>query len=86
MRMPISVKVDLEQRLGYVYYAKEPKVAETIDAWQGGRVAVDVDDCGDVVGIEVLALDHETLEHAKAYAAEHGLAFPVDLAGTLAAE
>ena len=83
MRMPTSIEVDLENRVGYVYYVSEPKVSETIDVWQEGRVAADLDASGNVLGIEVLGLDEETLERARAFAAAHRLAFPIKLADVL---
>lgn len=81
MKLPTSVEVDLEHQLGYVYYVEDSEVAETVDVWQEGRVAADLDAAGDVIGIEVLGLESETLEHAQKYAADRGLALPDCVAG-----
>jgi hypothetical protein len=54
-------------------------VAGTIDVWQDGWVAADTDASGAILGIEVLGLDAETLTQARAFAREHGLAFPSNL-------
>lgn len=83
MRMPTFVEVDLQNRLAYVSYSSEPRVSETIDVWHEGQVAADLDDVGAVVGIEVLSLDEETLQHARVFAAERNLAFPANLADAL---
>jgi uncharacterized protein YuzE len=84
MKKPTSVEIDIQHRLGYVYYQESSKkVAETIDVWREGRVAADLDDAGNVVGIELLGFDDNTLEHARKFAAEHELAFPTNLAASL---
>jgi uncharacterized protein YuzE len=75
MTKPQAVEIDVESGAGYVAYSKE-KVAETRDVWEDGTVAADLDARGNVVGIEMLALDSETLAQARAYAAGHDLVFP----------
>ena len=72
---PETVEVDREVEAAYVRYAKGV-VAETVDVWEEGTVAADVDAAGNVLGIEVLGFDDETLWHARAFAQEHDLAFP----------
>jgi uncharacterized protein YuzE len=80
VKLPTSVEIDIEEQFGYVYYVEDnPEVCETVDVWQEGRVAADLDAAGNVIGIEVLGLDSETLECARRYAAEHDLAFPDSL-------
>jgi uncharacterized protein YuzE len=83
MTRPIEVKVDLEANASYVRYRRlvqDEHVDATHDLCADGSVAVDVDSGGNVLGIEVLGFDRETLEAAKRYAHEHRLAFPSDLA------
>ncbi|MFN2529641.1 MAG: DUF2283 domain-containing protein, partial [Candidatus Baltobacteraceae bacterium] len=82
MTEPTNVKVDFQAKAGYVRY-REAQATNTIDVWEDGAVAVDLDDTGNVVGIEVLALDGETLAQAQKYAAAHDLAFPAHLEGAL---
>lgn len=83
LNAPINVKVDLEANAGYVQYSSG-SVARTVDVWDDGQVAADVDADGKVLGIEVLAFDEETLSRARSYAHERGLAFPAHLEGVLA--
>lgn len=80
MIKPVGLQVDLETDAAYIRYA-EGEVAATIDVWQDGWVAADVDGAGQVLGIEVLDLDLETLEHAREFARARGLAFPDSLQG-----
>lgn len=75
MIKPQTVDVDREVEAAYVRYGKGV-VAETLDIWEEGTVAADVDAAGNVIGIEVLGFDEETLSHARAFAQEHDLAFP----------
>lgn len=80
MIKPVGLQVDLEMDAAYIRYA-EGEVAGTIDVWEDGWVAADVDGAGQVLGIEVLDLDIETLEHAREFAHTRGLAFPDSLQG-----
>ena len=80
MVKPLDLRVDLETNAAYVRYA-DASVAGTIDVWQDGWVAADVDNEGHIVGIEVLDLQRETLEHARTFANARGLAFPDHLDG-----
>jgi uncharacterized protein YuzE len=75
MTKPVSVRVDLETSAAYVRYA-EGDVAGTIDVWRDGWVAADVDQSGQVLGIEVLDLASDTLEQARIFARSRDLAFP----------
>ena len=85
MTEPISVRVDLAVPAAYVKYSKSTSV-ETRDVVEGGAVAYDLDDAGAIVGLEVLWIDDPThVEAARAFAAQHGLAFPRDLRGNLVA-
>lgn len=76
MRQPIEVKVDRVNALGYVRYIADREVAGTLVVWDDGWVAADVDDDGEVLGIEVVGLDSETLSRARAFAESRGLHFP----------
>ena len=83
MTKPLGVEIDFESKAGYVTYS-ESKVAETVDVWEEGTVAADLDSEGKIIGIEVLGLDPEALSQARAYAEDHDLAFPphLDLVST----
>ena len=83
MRKPTSIEIDFAANAGYVYYVPRARVAETLDVWEDGQVAADLDDAGNIVGIELLDFDDDTLERARTFAAEHDLAFPTNLAATL---
>jgi len=85
MTEPISVRVDLEVPAAYIKYSKGASV-ETRDVVEGGVVSYDLDDAGTIVGLEVLWIDDPAhVEAARAFAAEHDLAFPRDLRGNLVA-
>jgi hypothetical protein len=83
MKRPIEVSIDLEAGAGYVEYLADAEIVGTLDIWRDGQVAADLDDAEQVVGIEVLGFDEETLARARSFAHEHGLAFPENLAGAL---
>jgi uncharacterized protein YuzE len=78
MTKPLGVEIDFESKAGYVTYL-DSKVAETVDVWEEGTVAADLDSEGKIVGIEVLGLDPEALSQARAYAQDHDLLFPPHL-------
>ncbi len=85
MDKPIEIRVDAVANAGYVRY-RNGEVDETIDVHPTGAVAADVDVDGNVIGIEILAVDREELlVLAAQYATARGLAFPRDLAGVFAA-
>ena len=84
MTSPISIRVDLQAKAAYINYSDEA-VVDTIDVWEDGQVAADIDMNGKVIGIEVLGFDDETLRQAHAYAEKNGLGFPANLAGVLVA-
>ncbi len=75
MMHPIDVEIDEEAGAGYVRYSKGD-VAETVEVWEEGTVAADVDSRGNILGIEVLGFDEEILSHARAFASENDLVFP----------
>jgi len=78
MTKPIGVEVDLESKSGYVAYS-DRRIAETHEVWDEGTIAADVDAGGEIVGIEMLQLDRDTLSRARRYAEEHDLIFPAML-------
>lgn len=83
---PTSIEIDFEAGAGYIYYQSgEPSSARTVDVWHDGRVAADYDVAGNLVGIEVLGFDRETLERARRFAHAAGLSFPAHLEGVLPA-
>jgi uncharacterized protein YuzE len=75
MTAPLKIEIDSKAGAGYVKYT-DKKIATTIDVWEDGQVAADLDGDGAIVGIEILDLDEPTITHAQAFAAEHDLAFP----------
>jgi uncharacterized protein YuzE len=85
VKEPLSVSVDLEVPAAYVQYKKDGSV-ETRDIVEGGAVAYDLDERGEIVGVEILWLDKpELVEAARAFAAQNDLAFPRDIGGNLVA-
>ena len=78
MTVPNNVELDLDAKAGYI---RDGEIAGTVDVWRDGRVAADVDADGNVLGIEILSFDAETLSKARTYAMEHGLAFPANING-----
>lgn len=79
MAKSISVHVDLEVPAAYVKYSENTSV-ETRDIVEGGAVAYDLDDAGNIVGFEVLWIDDpEHVETARVFAAQHDLGFPREL-------
>ena len=78
MIQPIDIEIDDEANAGYIRYAKAT-VAETVEVWEEGTVAADLDSAGNVIGIELLGFEDDILAKAKAYAREHNLAFPANL-------
>ncbi len=56
----------------YLYYTRN-LVAQTKTLDENGEVNVDLDESGEVVGIEILAPDDETIAVATRFALENGL-------------
>jgi hypothetical protein len=78
MRRPISMTLDFAQGVGYIVFRVLAE-GETVSATRiapGTDVCADRDAAGEIVGIELLALDGETLELADRFARENGMAFP----------
>ncbi len=78
MTHPIDVRIDDEAGAAYITYVKG-EVAETVEVWEEGSVAADVDSSGSILGIEVLGFDEEILSRARAFASENDLVFPARL-------
>jgi uncharacterized protein YuzE len=56
----------------YLYYSRNP-VARTLTLDENYEVAVDFDGSGEVVGIEIVAPDDETIATATRFALDHDL-------------
>ena len=56
----------------YLYYSRDP-VARTQTLDENEEVAVDFDGSGEVVGIEIVAPDDETIALATRFALDHDL-------------
>jgi uncharacterized protein YuzE len=79
MKQPINVTTDRSINAAYVEYAPESSVS-TVNLTETGSVAYDVDVDGNVVGIEVLGIQHpDRVEIAREFAASRELDFPRDL-------
>lgn len=76
MKHLIKIDVDREAGAEYVQYLGDAEVAGTLDVWHDGQVAADLDCDEQVIGIEVLGFDDETLAHAPEFAHKRGLGFP----------
>jgi len=57
----------------YLYYAEGATIAKTIDVTGDGSVAIDVDDFGETVGIELLDPGRDQLEALTRVARERDL-------------
>ncbi len=75
MTVPLKIEINPKAGAGYIHYSNA-KVVTTVDVWEDGQVAADLDATGAVVGIEVLDLDAETMRHARAFASDHDLLLP----------
>jgi uncharacterized protein YuzE len=85
MTQPISVRTDLSVMAAYIEYGTAESV-ETVDLTETGSVAYDLDQAGNIVGIEILRFEQpEHVAIAQEFAATHGLSFPRDLSGKVPA-
>lgn len=75
---PLDIAIDEEADAGYVRYANAV-VAETVEVYEEGTVAADLDAGGNVIGIELLGFTDDILASARAYASDHDLVFPAEL-------
>jgi uncharacterized protein YuzE len=85
MTQPIKTSIDHEIGAAYVSYREiapgEATRTERVDF----DVRVDYNAAGDLLGIELLAVDEPAVALARDFAAKHDLAFPRDLSGLVPA-
>jgi len=79
----IGLSVDLEAQAAYVRYRPLPAGERARSKRVSEDVAVDYREDGELLGVELLALDDAAMAQAKAFAIANGLAFPRDLSGAL---
>ena len=79
-----QITIDTEAGAGYIRYGSEADV-RTRSERIGEDIVIDFTTNDTVLGIELLGFDADVLDAARAFAAEHALAFPRDLAGAFAA-
>ena len=79
----IGLKVDLAVQAGYVRYRAVPAGQRARSKRVSEDIVADYSEAGDVLGVELLALDESAMKQARAFAAKLDLAFPRDLSGAL---
>ncbi len=79
----IAVSVDLEAQAGYVRYHALPDGERARSKRISEDVVADYRENGELLGLELLALDGAAMAQARTFAASHDLAFPRDLSGAL---
>jgi len=79
-----QITIDTEAGSGYIRYGSEADV-RTRSKRIGEDIVIDFTTNDAVLGIELLGFDADVLDVARAFAAEHDLAFPRDLAAAFAA-
>lgn len=84
MKKPHTMEIDFKAHAGYVRYSGD-KIVGTIDVWADGQVAADLNTSDEIVGVEILGFDQETLDEARRFAVTRGLIFPIDAHGVLVA-
>lgn len=77
----IAVSVDLEAQAGYVRYHALPAGERARSKRISEDVVADYRENGELLGLELLALDGVAMEQARTFAASRNLAFPRDLNG-----
>jgi uncharacterized protein YuzE len=80
---PINVRVDIDPDVGPLAYLRYRDGTFARNERVGQDVIIDYDADSQVVGIELLGFRDKTLAIARAFAEEHGLAFPRDLRGVM---
>ncbi|HEX3549993.1 MAG TPA: hypothetical protein VHT53_06430 [Candidatus Elarobacter sp.] len=77
MLKPIQLRLDYDVGAGYLKYRN---LADAEHVARNARISedviVDYTDADEVVGIELLAFDEETLDVARSFASRNGLLFP----------
>jgi uncharacterized protein YuzE len=79
-----QITIDTEANAGYLRYGSEADVRTRSERIRDD-IVIDFTTNDAVLGIELLGFDAEVLDAARAFAAEHALAFPCDLAAAFAA-
>jgi uncharacterized protein YuzE len=82
MREPTQVTIDNDPEVGplaYVAYEQRDTTARSQRAAES--VILDVNESGDLVGIELLDLESGTIAIARSIATQQGVVFPADLGG-----
>jgi uncharacterized protein YuzE len=79
-----QITIDTEAGAGYIRYGNEADV-RTRSERIGDDIVIDFTTNDAVLGIELLGFDADVLDVARAFAAEHALAFPRDIAAAFAA-
>jgi uncharacterized protein YuzE len=79
-----QITIDIQANAGYIRYGTDADV-RTRSERIGEAVVIDFTTNDAVLGIELLGFDADVLDAARAFAAEHALAFPRDLAAAFAA-
>jgi uncharacterized protein YuzE len=77
----VAVSIDLEARAAYVRYRSLAGDERAGSRRQSDDVVADYNDCGEVVGIEILALHDDAIAQGRRFAREHELTFPRDFGG-----
>ena len=80
----IAVSVDLEAQAGYVRYHALPAGERARSKRISEDVVADYRENGELLGLELLALDGAAMDQARTFAASRNLAFPRDLSGEVA--
>ena len=79
----IGLNVDFEAQAGYVRYRSLPDGERARSTRISEDVVADYRENGELLGVELLALDDRAMAQARDFAAKHGLAFPRDFSGAL---
>jgi hypothetical protein len=79
----IGLNVDLEAQAGYVRYRSLPDGEHARSKRISEDVVADYRENGELLGVELLALDDEAIAQARDFAAKHDLAFPRNLGAAI---
>ena len=80
MLAPIEIRADFEADAYEVMYRRLPEgTFVDHDVRVGPGVTASILPDGNIMGIELLGLQADTVAAAECYAAQHGLEFPADL-------
>jgi hypothetical protein len=84
MLTPIKVRGDAADDVYEVVYRELERGTRVLrDERVGPGVTASIAPSGEILGIEVIGLQQNTVDAARRYAAAHDLAFPNDLAAAL---